>query len=158
MLISYIISMMSKCFFLTTTGILLSSSNYRTIMLFTPRPPNSVCASLLGAFMEQQIRIPLINDSLKETAAVLSDAAPVTVGVWALFSQNLRCLQEMLSASNHKNKVHNPIMLTSTGSARSVYPEGTRSHNEGRVLTHACYLLLSLAPVGLTRGRQVNAL
>jgi GTP-binding protein EngB required for normal cell division len=61
----------------------------------------AVCASLLGAFMEQQIRIPLINDSLKETAEVLSDAAPVAVGVWALFSQNLRSLQEMLSASNH---------------------------------------------------------
>ena len=61
----------------------------------------AVCASLLGAFMEQQIRIPLINDSLKETAEVLSDAAPVAVGVWALFSQNLRSLQEMLFASNH---------------------------------------------------------
>ena len=36
---------------------------------------------------------------------------------------------------------------TSTGSARSVYLEGTRSHNEGRVSTHASYLLLSLVPV-----------
>ena len=60
----------------------------------------AVCASLLGAFMEQQIRIPLIN-SAKETAEELSHAAPVAVGVWALFSQNLRSLQDMLSTSNH---------------------------------------------------------
>ena len=32
--------------------------------------------------------------------------------------------------------------LTSTGSACSVYLEGTRSHNEGRVSTLACCLLL----------------
>ena len=61
----------------------------------------AVCASLLGAFMEQQIRIPLINNSPKETAQELSYAAPVAVGVWALFSQNLGSLTEMLSASNH---------------------------------------------------------
>jgi hypothetical protein len=60
----------------------------------------AVCASLLGAFMEQQIRIPLLN-SPKETAEELSQAAPVAVGVWALFSQNLRSLQDMLSSSNH---------------------------------------------------------
>ena len=64
----------------------------------------AVCASLLGAFMEQQIRIPLIN-SPKETAEELSSAAPVAVGVWALFSQNLRSLQEMLSTSNHSTLV-----------------------------------------------------
>ena len=33
-------------------------------------------------------------------------------------------------------------LATSTGSARSVYLEGTRYHNEGRVSTLACYLLL----------------
>ena len=37
--------------------------------------------------------------------------------------------------------------LTSTGSTRSVYLEGTRSHNEGRVSTPACYLQ---AHVGLS--------
>ena len=61
----------------------------------------AVCAALLGAFMEQQIRIPLLN-SPKDTAEALSSkAAPVAVGVWALFSQNLSSLQQMLSSSNH---------------------------------------------------------
>ena len=36
---------------------------------------------------------------------------------------------------------------TSTRSTRSAYLEGTRSPNEGRVSTLACYLLLSLAQV-----------
>ena len=39
--------------------------------------------------------------------------------------------------------------LTSTASARSAYLAGTRSHNEGRVSTPACYLLLYLARVRL---------
>ena len=34
------------------------------------------------------------------------------------------------------------IRFTSTGPACSVYLEGTTSHNEGRVLTTTCYLLL----------------
>ena len=37
-----------------------------------------------------------------------------------------------------------------TGSACSVYLEGTRSHNEGRVSTLTCYLLLYLASVRLS--------
>ena len=61
----------------------------------------AVCAALLGAFMEQQIRIPLLN-SPKDTAEALSSkAAPVAVGVWALFSQNKSSLQQMLSSSKH---------------------------------------------------------
>ena len=65
----------------------------------------AVCASLLGAFMEQQIRIPLLNTA-KDTAETLSSkAAPVAVGVWALFSLNLHNLQQMLSSSNRSELV-----------------------------------------------------
>ena len=42
------------------------------------------------------------------------------------------------TTSQYANK-HRP---TSTGSSRSVYLEGARNHNEGRVSTPACYLLL----------------
>ena len=60
----------------------------------------AVCASLLGAFMEQQIHIPLINTA-KNTAEMLSSqAAPVAVGVWALFSQNLSTLLAKLESTN----------------------------------------------------------
>ena len=66
----------------------------------------AVCASLLGAFMEQQIRIPLLNTA-KDTAETLSSkAAPVAVGVWALFSLNLGNLQAML-----EKKKHNKLMV-----------------------------------------------
>ena len=40
-----------------------------------------------------------------------------------------------------------------TGSACSVYLEGTRGCNEGRVSTPACYLLLSLARFRLETAR-----
>ena len=46
-----------------------------------------ICAALLGAFMEQQIRIPLIKTEDLDTANLLSEkSSPVAMGVWALFS------------------------------------------------------------------------
>ena len=44
----------------------------------------------------------------------------------------------------------NQYLPTSIGSARSVYLEGIRSHNEGRASTPTCYLLLSLPRVRLS--------
>ena len=61
----------------------------------------TVCASLLGAFMEQQIRIPLLNTAKATAETLSSNAAPVAVGVWALFSQNMDSLQQMLHSSSH---------------------------------------------------------
>ena len=56
-----------------------------------------ICAALLGAFMEQQIHIPLLK-SPEDTAKMLSSStAQVAVGVWALFSLSYSDLQKMLS-------------------------------------------------------------
>ena len=61
----------------------------------------AICASLLGAFMEHQIRIPLLK-SEKDTAETLSSMPnKVAVGVWALFSHSLADLQQMLSSSEN---------------------------------------------------------
>lgn len=58
-----------------------------------------ICATLLGAFMEQQIKIPLFKDSQKSTAEFLSSKNDrVAMGVWALFSSTFEELQEMLSS------------------------------------------------------------
>ena len=55
-----------------------------------------ICTSLLAAFMEQQIQVPLIN-SPQETAHILQTTqTPSSVGVWALFSLDMLNLQEML--------------------------------------------------------------
>ena len=57
-----------------------------------------ICTSLLAAFMEQQIQVPLIN-SPQETAHILQTTqTPSSVGVWALFSLDMLNLQEMLSS------------------------------------------------------------
>ena len=64
----------------------------------------AVCASLLGAFMEQQIRIPLISTPKTTAETLSSQAAPVAVGVWALFSQNRDTLQAKLN-SRKDNKL-----------------------------------------------------
>ena len=59
----------------------------------------TLCTALLGAFMEHQIRIPLLN-SPEDTVKVLSSkAAPVTLGVWALFSMSRGDLCQLLASS-----------------------------------------------------------
>lgn len=64
----------------------------------------TICASLLGAFMEQQIRIPLIHTA-KTTAETLLNTAPVAVGVWALFSQNCDTLKAKLESNNQSKLI-----------------------------------------------------
>lgn len=56
-----------------------------------------ICASLIGSFMENQIKIPFLK-SEEGTASKLSEAfSPVAMGVWALFSMSFDKLREMLS-------------------------------------------------------------
>ena len=56
-----------------------------------------MCASLIGGFMEQTIRIPLLK-SKEDTAFLLSKtSSPVAMGVWALFSLHFTDLHNMLS-------------------------------------------------------------
>lgn len=58
-----------------------------------------VCSDLLAAFMEQQIRIPLIRSHL-DTAKVLSSAeTPVAMGSWAFISMSLDEIREILASS-----------------------------------------------------------
>ena len=58
----------------------------------------TICACLLGAFMQQQIRVPFIN-SPQETAHILQTMeVPSSVGVWALFSLDMLDMQKMLSS------------------------------------------------------------
>lgn len=62
----------------------------------------TLCAALLGAFMEQHIHIPFLKTP-EITAKALS--SPIAVGVWALFSVNRQSLQEMLDSSNNSQLV-----------------------------------------------------
>ena len=58
-----------------------------------------VCASLLGAFMEQQIAVPLVSNKspLEMAQALYASEAPAAVaGVWVLFSQNMLDVQKIL--------------------------------------------------------------
>ena len=58
-----------------------------------------ICASLLGAFMELQIRIPLLNNPAATAKLLSSKAAPVAMGVWALFSMSYSELRQMLQCT-----------------------------------------------------------
>ena len=62
----------------------------------------TLCAALLGAFMEQHIHIPFLKTP-EITAKALS--SPIAVGVWALFSVSRQSLQQMLDSSNNSELV-----------------------------------------------------
>ena len=57
-----------------------------------------VCTSLLGAFMEEQFRVPLMKSSI-DTAKLLDVAvSAVAMGVWAIFSLTLGDMQAVLNS------------------------------------------------------------
>ena len=58
-----------------------------------------ICGALLGSFMEQQIRIPLLKSPMDTAKVLASRSAPVAVGVWALFNVGHLDLQRMLSST-----------------------------------------------------------
>lgn len=56
-----------------------------------------MCASLLAAFMEQQIQIPLLSTDIG-TAKALSTTSPVAMGAWAFVSMDYGDIQNVLSS------------------------------------------------------------
>ena len=62
-----------------------------------------ICASLLGAFMEQQIKVPLVQDSSLEMAkALYTTEAPAAVGIWSLFSLHMLDVERMVDTAKGK--------------------------------------------------------
>lgn len=62
----------------------------------------AICLSLLGAFMQQQIKVPFVN-SLSETAHVLQTTeSSSAVGVWTLFSLDMLDLRSLLQVRKGK--------------------------------------------------------
>ena len=60
----------------------------------------NICAFLLGAFMQQQIRVPFVNSPQKTAHILQTMEVPSSVGVWALFSLDMLDMQKMLSSKN----------------------------------------------------------
>lgn len=62
----------------------------------------AICLSLLGAFMERQMKVPFVN-SLPETAHVLQTIqSSSAVGVWTLFSLSMMDMQSLMKSNNGK--------------------------------------------------------
>ena len=62
----------------------------------------AICLSLLGAFMERQMRVPFVN-SASETAQVLQTTQTSSaVGVWTLFSLNMLNMESLLKSHHGK--------------------------------------------------------
>lgn len=94
-----------------------------------------ICVALLGSFLEQQIRIPLLKSPM-DTAKVLSSrTAPVAVGVWALFSMSYHDLDELLSRMDGKSlqveiadyisSILNPTPKSSKSRSLKLYEQNT---------------------------------
>ena len=58
----------------------------------------AVCTLLLGAFMEEQMRVPLMKTSFDTARAIEIATSATAVGVWALFSLTFGDVEAMISA------------------------------------------------------------
>ena len=59
------------------------------------------CVTMLGGFMEQRIRIPLVNNPL-DTAKALQTDSSGAVGVWALFALDGKDIANILSSQQNQ--------------------------------------------------------
>ena len=66
-------------------------------MISTIRKKQKVCSTLLGAFMQAQVRVPLVKKTVRDTAQAIGKTA-IAVGVWALLSMPYFDLKSFLSA------------------------------------------------------------
>ena len=64
-----------------------------------------ICTLLLGGFMEQRIRVPLVDSPLQTAHILQTTEAPPAVGVWALFSLGLLDFEEMCASKKGKAMV-----------------------------------------------------
>ena len=93
----------------------------------------SVCLSAIS------LHESCMNRSINNTAYSASD---IGRKMWGFLCNC--CIREVYSVKHEQIRYNG---LTSSGSACSVYLEGTRSHNEGHISTPACYLLVSSVPL-----------
>ena len=84
-----------------------------------------VCTSLLGAFMEEQIRVPLMKSSI-DTANILNlVVSAAAVGVWALFSLGLGDIQSLLASIPSRS-----LLVEVTKYIRGIFKEETVNADE----------------------------
>ena len=90
----------------------------------------NMCSALLAAFMEQQIRIPLIKSHL-DTAKVLSSAQnPVAMGSWAFVSMDLEDIEEILTSCEGS-----PLIVEIGDYITSVIEQAKKTSGMGNHLT-----------------------
>ena len=80
------------------------------------------CVSMLGGFMEQQIRVPLVNSPLDTAKALRTAENSGAIGVWALFSLSPADIKYVMSSRRNETLV---IQITK-------FIEGTLSEDDKR--------------------------
>ena len=80
------------------------------------------CVSMLGGFMEQQIRVPLVNSPLDTAKALRTAENSGAIGVWALFSLSPDDIKYVMSSQRNETLV---IQITK-------FIEGTLSEDDKR--------------------------
>ena len=81
----------------------LYNSKMLEIVNMIRRNELKVCSLLLGAFMEEQIRVPLMKTPFDTARAIEHTASTAALGVWALFSFSFGDVKGLLSAIPSKS-------------------------------------------------------
>ena len=88
------------------------------------------CVTMLGGFMEQQIRVPLVNNPL-DTAKALQTDSSGAVGVWALFALDKKDIASILSS----NKQNQPLVIQITKFIEGVLSSNAAERRVGEQIT-----------------------
>ena len=84
-----------------------------------------VCTSLLGAFMEEQICVPLMKSSINTANILNLVVSAAAVGVWALFSLSLGNIQTLLASIPSRS-----LFVEVTKYIRGIFKEETVNADE----------------------------
>ena len=117
--------------------------------------PLAVCLTLGVHAQRGLLQLSFVSVSLYDISLHEPSITPQTIPciqrrikVEKYVGFSLKLLHSRVNGVKHSEKANMLILynkLTSSGSACSVYLEGTRCHSEGCVSTPTCYLLLQLA-------------
>lgn len=95
------------------------------------------CITMLGGFMEQQMRVPLVNNPLDTANALNATDSSRAVGVWALFALDRKEIEHAVTKSKNKSLVIqiNKYIQSVLGSRtrRATSPELSDSRYAGKL-------------------------
>ncbi len=127
----------------------------------------AICLSLLGAFMERQMKVPFVNSPLETAHILQTTQTSSAVGVWTLFSLGMMNMQSLLKSNHGKLIIEVEKYVTGILDRREyVSPGRNHSPDRGRYAGKLQFLMAGMTEtvscntqyISYSLERQLNEL